>query len=229
MSVRFMRRLVAVSCATSVVAAASLAAAPTAGASTIYVCVKKKSGVMRLVDRKAKCKRGESKLTWNQSGPAGPAGKTGATGATGTTGSGGSAGLNGAVAGFSASEPNEINIAGSTVTILSKSLPAGSYIISADVGLKLFGEETTKKPGADIECFLTDGSSEVGGIWGGGTTVELGSKQFIADGSIPLQLAITTTSTTTVKVECEAEILVQTVEVGARNTTLVAIQTSKNS
>ena len=53
--------------------------ASAAGATTIYACVNKKSGAVRIVSAKAKCKRTEHKLSWGSTGPAGPAGVTGAT------------------------------------------------------------------------------------------------------------------------------------------------------
>jgi hypothetical protein len=49
---------------------------------TIHACVMKHSGELLL---KNKCTRGESKLVWNQQGPAGPQGKAGVTGAAGST------------------------------------------------------------------------------------------------------------------------------------------------
>jgi hypothetical protein len=49
---------------------------------TIHACVMKHSGELLL---KNKCTRGESKLVWNQQGPAGAQGKAGATGAAGAT------------------------------------------------------------------------------------------------------------------------------------------------
>lgn len=50
---------------------------------TIHGCVVKRSGELLL---RNKCSRGESKVAWNQRGPAGPRGKTGVTGATGPAG-----------------------------------------------------------------------------------------------------------------------------------------------
>jgi hypothetical protein len=62
-------------------------AAPHADAATIYTCVKKKSGAMRVVSSKTKCKKNESKLSWNSAGPAGKNGLNGKDGANGKDGS----------------------------------------------------------------------------------------------------------------------------------------------
>ena len=66
----------------------------------IHACVKRTSGATRIVSAKAKCRKGEQKLSWNTSGPAGPAGRSGATGAEGKAGANGT---DGAVAGFTES------------------------------------------------------------------------------------------------------------------------------
>jgi hypothetical protein len=65
---------------------AALAMAPQSQASTVYACVKKKSGTPRIVSKTTKCKKGEKKLSWGTQGPAGKNGATGATGAKGETG-----------------------------------------------------------------------------------------------------------------------------------------------
>jgi hypothetical protein len=67
------------------VAIAALAMAPQSQASTIYACVKK-SGSPRIVSRKARCRRGEKKLSLGTPGPAGKTGAAGATGSKGETG-----------------------------------------------------------------------------------------------------------------------------------------------
>jgi hypothetical protein len=48
---------------------------------TITVCADKKTGVLHLHTR-GKCGRGQTKVTWNQQGPAGPQGATGPAGAS---------------------------------------------------------------------------------------------------------------------------------------------------
>ncbi len=73
--------------AVSMLLLAGLGTAPQAGAATIYVCAKKKTGAMRLVSKSTKCKHGENKLSWSTQGPAGPTGPAGPGGAKGAEGS----------------------------------------------------------------------------------------------------------------------------------------------
>ena len=60
---------------------------PGAAAATIYACVPKGGGSVRVVSRHARCRRGETKLSWNSQGPEGPDGPHGPTGTPGATGS----------------------------------------------------------------------------------------------------------------------------------------------
>lgn len=71
------------------------AAAPQAGAATLFACVKKEGGSMRLVGEKTKChRRSERKVSWNTSGPAGRNGANGKNGANGSSGANGANGSN---------------------------------------------------------------------------------------------------------------------------------------
>jgi hypothetical protein len=72
-----------------------LAGASRAEASTIFACVKKHAGTARIVSRTAKCKKGETKLSWNSQGPRGANGSGGAAGLPGTPGSQGHEGPQG--------------------------------------------------------------------------------------------------------------------------------------
>jgi hypothetical protein len=74
---------------------AGLGGASQAQATTIYACVKTRSGSVRLVTRTARCRRGEYRLYWNSDGPAGRNGVQGATGPRGATGSRGPTGPTG--------------------------------------------------------------------------------------------------------------------------------------
>jgi hypothetical protein len=56
----------------------------TAASSSIKACVGP-DGVLKLLAGK-KCKKGQTAIPWNQSGPAGPAGAQGPAGTQGTTG-----------------------------------------------------------------------------------------------------------------------------------------------
>src|SRR5437763_13197891 len=58
----------------------------------IHACVKKKTGLVRIVNASATCRRGESAVAWNGQGARGPEGAPGAAGAAGPKGDAGSAG-----------------------------------------------------------------------------------------------------------------------------------------
>ena len=99
-------------------------------------------------------------------GPAGTTGSTGGTGEKGATGSGGTtgqegatgkAGVDGAVAGYSAIQVGSVNItSGKEVLILSKTLPAGHYLVSAKVNTSA---QATGAGLARINCYLLDGGA----------------------------------------------------------------------
>jgi uncharacterized low-complexity protein len=81
--------------ATGALLLAVLAAAPQAEASTLFACVKKKSATARIFTKKPKCKRGETKLSWNSQGVPGSSGLKGPSGANGKDGAGGKEGKEG--------------------------------------------------------------------------------------------------------------------------------------
>jgi hypothetical protein len=62
---------------------------------TIKVCADKKTGILHLKTR-GKCSRSQTRVTWNQRGPAGPQGSQGATGPQGVQGVQGMQGPGGA-------------------------------------------------------------------------------------------------------------------------------------
>jgi hypothetical protein len=78
---------------------AALATASQAAATTYYACVKK-NGSAHIFSKKPKCRRGESKLSWNNIGPAGRNGANGANGRNGANGTNGTNGTDGAPGGF---------------------------------------------------------------------------------------------------------------------------------
>jgi hypothetical protein len=83
MSILSTRRQGAVLVVLGALLLSALSLAAQANASTIYACVKKKTGAARIVNQKLKCKKGESKLSWNTEGPAGKNGSNGANGSNG--------------------------------------------------------------------------------------------------------------------------------------------------
>lgn len=82
------RRAMLAAAAAGTLMAGGLAVVPQASAATLYACVKK-NGSAHIYAKKPKCKKGESKLSWNS---AGPAGKNGTNGTNGAAGAGGAAG-----------------------------------------------------------------------------------------------------------------------------------------
>jgi hypothetical protein len=88
------RRGVAGLVAIGALSVAALAAVPQAEAATLYACVKK-NGTARIYSKKPKCKKKETKLSWNTSGPAGKNGLNGLNGANGLNGTNGKNGSNG--------------------------------------------------------------------------------------------------------------------------------------
>jgi len=96
MSMLVIRRGTAVLGTAGALLLAVLAIAPQANAATLYACVKNKTGTARVFTKKPKCKRGETKLSWNTTGPAGVNGRNGANGVAGGAGKEGPAGGEGA-------------------------------------------------------------------------------------------------------------------------------------
>jgi hypothetical protein len=73
-------------------AGAWLGQAAHAQTGVIYGCVSSSAGDIRIVASAALCKKGESLLSWNQTGPSGPPGPQGAAGPAGPQGPQGPAG-----------------------------------------------------------------------------------------------------------------------------------------
>ncbi|MCW3031458.1 MAG: hypothetical protein JWM66_1591 [Solirubrobacterales bacterium] len=154
-----------------------------ADASTLYACVKK-NGDARILTKRPKCKRRESRLSWNVAGPAGRNGLNGGNGAPGSDGAAGRTGAagkdgvngkdglngkdgvngldgaNGAVGGFAAAQAAGEAVSysaateGSPATILSKSLPAGNFIVAAKA--ELVYTDTKAGGAAATVCKLID-------------------------------------------------------------------------
>jgi hypothetical protein len=80
--------------AAGVALAAQPGARPTSA--VINACVKKNSGLVRVVRGSSSCKKGESPLAWNRQGPAGSRGISGSNGSVGPAGPAGIAGAPGA-------------------------------------------------------------------------------------------------------------------------------------
>ena len=220
---------------------AMLLIASQASAGTLYACVKK-GGSAHIFSKKPKCKRGESKLSWNTVGPAGrngspgAGGKEGAAGKNGTNGTAGTNGLNGAVAGFGAFQSEALNITNAfeiqPVPGLSKKLPAGSFIAAASVGIVALSKNANEDVSA--VCVLRDtpekgAATEVEGKWVSATTSLV---IFIftihpAQSVIALDESFSTTTPSTLSVFCGEQGRAEEVNsIEAVNGSLVAVQTS---
>jgi hypothetical protein len=205
-----------------------LAGATSASASTLYACVKK-NGSAHIYSKKPKCKKGESKLSWNTTGPAGTNGAPGAAGkngANGTNGTNGSNGANGAVAGYFTAQGGPISITEEEQLILSKTLPPGNYLISAKVTTSAAGKNTGQM---ESRCELYDGATLDESQWISGLS-EFLPGVFLGTSTLPLNTAVTFTKPTAIQVWCETELnKASSGEMTASHGALWAIQTTSNS
>lgn len=110
-------------------------------------CYKKSGGTLRLIDRSVTyCAKDETLVSWNQSGPAGPQGPqgpagpqglqgeqgpAGPAGPAGPQGEAGPAGTPGVSAATFAFTTSGVRINGALTQVLSKTLPAGSWAVTA--------------------------------------------------------------------------------------------------
>jgi Collagen triple helix repeat (20 copies) len=150
----------------SVLLLSGLAAAPQAGAATLYACVKKKGGTARFVNARTNCRRGETKLSWNtqgvpgrngSNGKNGAAGKNGTNGKNGTDGKAGTNGKDGANGANGAStgivdfsdSPFELPLTRTAVATLP-SVPPGSYVLLAKTQI----EDANVTEGVTVHCYL---------------------------------------------------------------------------
>jgi hypothetical protein len=252
------RCLLAPLTSTAALLTGALALAPPADASTLYACVKK-NGNARIFHRKPRCSKRESLLSWNSPGPAGPNGLNGANGAPGRDGAAGRDGVNGkdgangrdgtngengangAVGGFATALAGGESVAyttateGAPATILSKSLPAGNFIVAAKA--ELVYTDTKAGGAAASVCKLIDVPA------GGGATssdtsswASLVSVPFLffdlAENTIPFSLRVDSPlHASTVTIACYLAIKETaggTFAAEAKNAAIAAVQTTIN-
>jgi hypothetical protein len=113
------------------------------GGGKIQACAQKRTHVLYT----GKCHKGDKELSWSQVGPAGAAGAAGRQGATGASGATGPSEAFNATA---ASGPTDIGLSPTFTTVLSLTLPLGSYVLNAEV-VAANGSTTTA---ADVRCTL---------------------------------------------------------------------------
>lgn len=109
----------------------------------IYACYKKSGGSLRVIDRDVtNCSKDETLISWNQQGPPGPQGpqgpqgEPGPVGPQGPQGPQGPAGPAGASAATFAFTPSTVVINGTLTQVLSKSLPAGNWAVTATADIR---------------------------------------------------------------------------------------------
>lgn len=169
-----------------------------------------------------------------ETGPRGEPGARGETGGKGEPGAKGEAGKNGAVAGFGATQsaPLSITTHGSLTQLPGgeKSLPAGSYIVTASVQIDAKSPEGTHEF-ASAECALVDTSSgapiSASGVWSADTGT---SKPFaLATGSIPFELPVATGGeASTVTLQCRSAGHGENATIEVVDGSIVAVQTTEN-
>jgi hypothetical protein len=96
MSMSVHRRAGVIAVALALLSALLLSVVSRADAATLNACKNKKSGAIRVVSAKVKCKKSESAVAWNTTGAKGTTGDKGAAGAKGDKGDKGDAGATGA-------------------------------------------------------------------------------------------------------------------------------------
>jgi hypothetical protein len=207
---------------------AALAVAPQADAATLYACAKK-DGQAHIYSKKPRCKKGETKLSWNTAGVSGRNGANGTNGKEGKEGAAGRNGLNGAVAGYFATNTAFAKITGlEEVTLVAKSIPAGNYIVFAKTVISASAEASTRVGAA---CELTDTGSGVldRSQWAGGL-VEFLPKVWIGKAAVSLVGAVSTKETTTLFLECTDQSNdINKLNIGGTFSQITAVQTTQNS
>lgn len=121
--------------------ASGVLAAPHDNPTIYYACVNNSSGTIHMTDVNGTCGNNETKISWNQVGPAGPAGPTGPTGSQGPAGPTGPQGPAGPSNGFSANLSADALIGfGNFTTLVTLNLPASTpgnnYLLSGYVTLQ---------------------------------------------------------------------------------------------
>jgi len=161
MPIQIRRRMTATLAAVAALSLATLIVASPAGAATIYGCVKKRGGAVRIVAERSRCKRSEIKIAWNVEGPAGKngtngrTGKTGFNGKNGANGTNGTNGTNGASLGLNDVNKGPITLkaeVGDQAVATLSNVPAGGYILFAKTQI-----ENLTGAGVHVTCKLQAG------------------------------------------------------------------------
>jgi hypothetical protein len=163
----------------------------------IYTCYNKNGdGSLRVIDSAQQCKANENSLNFNQTGPAG---------------------ANGLSEAYTVRQPFEEPIAiaaPSTFTpptvILSKNVPAGSYVINAKMQVTNFSSG-----GRNVICNLNTGDV---------SSVRIDPQTGASKQTIALQDTVNFSSPSTITITCVGSSIIQTLETYIDNSVLTAIK-----
>jgi hypothetical protein len=145
----------------------------------IYGCFKKSGGSLRVIDRSVtNCNKDETLISWNQTGPEGPqgpqglqglqgpqgeTGPQGPAGPEGPQGPAGPQGVSGITTATFAWQTTPMRVGDSLAQVLSKTLPAGNWVVVANVSLNSAGVIDVRGAG----CELRNGAIPIGASrWG---------------------------------------------------------------
>ncbi len=161
----------------------------------IYSCYNTNgNGQLRVIDNSiTQCKSNETALNFNQTGPQGPQGPVGPVGPqgpqgeTGATGATGPAGASGISEAYYARQTDAFRELTTAQVLLSKNVPAGSYIINAKVGAYNSDFDTRT-----IFCRLNTGDiSETRLDGNGGANIEVLALQDAVNFNAPATITLT--------------------------------------
>jgi hypothetical protein len=204
-------------------------AVSTAGAATIHACVNKRTGSVRFVGSKTTCRKSERRAAWSTVGPAGPLGPAGPPGAAGTPGTNGvGADYGNASFGLRPLEADTL--------VIAKSIPAGSYFVSAK--LVLGASEAKKAVFVGVICELVDTPGTPVAVefekaldvgeWAQGLSESEVKGEFTGATTIQLQGQLTTTEPTSLGLVCAALAGSKEAKIEAFASQISALQTTAN-
>ena len=132
----------------------------------IYGCYKKVNGQLRIVKGPGQCRPPEVSIFWNQVGPQGPPGPQGPAGPPGPQGPPGPAGTGNMWITHQGTTPVVLSSTG--VQVLSLTVPAGTYAISAKVSVT-----NADAAPQSAQCMLSTGDLSLVEIEGGNDVGEM--------------------------------------------------------
>jgi hypothetical protein len=143
------------------------------------------------------------------------------------------------VAGYSATGSSTVIPSGSNTgtlaTVVSKSLPAGHYIVAAQADLTAQASVMPAIPGVEEECALFAGGSNVASVVSASAIAEyhFTTDEFLETSIVPVQAPVDLVSTATVSLQCELLLPLSGDQAtgfanSATSASLTAVETSSN-